>query len=161
MLHIFGNVLRGQWILNVLHNHETTGRKENVKLRANHDLQMAEVRSSGLPCDIVVIYCAEIPRVVFLLFYFLFFCFVFPRIFPVYGTLIVTYIFILPYINDGPYWRKMIYRESERCQTNWWTNVLYINNYVHTDELVNRNKTIIVLENDCISLLWVYDEINN
>uniref|UniRef100_A0A2S2R6Q5 Nose resistant to fluoxetine protein 6 n=1 Tax=Sipha flava TaxID=143950 RepID=A0A2S2R6Q5_9HEMI len=57
------------------------------------------------------------------------------RIFPVYGTLIVTYIFILPYINDGPYWRKLIYRESERCQTNWWTNVLYINNYVHTDEL--------------------------
>lgn len=57
------------------------------------------------------------------------------RIFPVYGSLIVTYIFVLPYLNDGPYWRKLIYRESERCQTNWWTNVLFINNYVNTDEL--------------------------
>lgn len=53
-----------------------------------------------------------------------------------YGTLIATYIFILPYLNDGPYWRQIVYRESERCQTNWWTNVLFINNYVHTDELV-------------------------
>ncbi|XP_060849044.1 nose resistant to fluoxetine protein 6-like [Rhopalosiphum padi] len=57
------------------------------------------------------------------------------RIFPVYGTLIVTYIFVLPYLNSGPLWRMIVYRESERCQTNWWTNVLFINNYVHTDEL--------------------------
>ncbi|XP_025190639.1 nose resistant to fluoxetine protein 6-like isoform X2 [Melanaphis sacchari] len=57
------------------------------------------------------------------------------RIFPVYGTLIVTYIFVLPYLNSGPIWRMIVYRESERCQTNWWTNVLFINNYVHTDEL--------------------------
>lgn len=61
----------------------------------------------------------------------------FLRIFPVYATLIATYIFILPYLNDGPYWRMMIYRETERCQKNWWTNVLFINNYVNTDELVN------------------------
>ncbi|CAI6362439.1 unnamed protein product [Macrosiphum euphorbiae] len=57
------------------------------------------------------------------------------RIFPVYGTLIVTYIFVLPYLNSGPYWRMIVYKESERCQNNWWTNVLFINNYVHTDEL--------------------------
>lgn len=61
------------------------------------------------------------------------------RIFPVYGTLIVTYIFVLPYLNSGPLWRMIVYRESERCQTNWWTNVLFINNYVHTDELVSAN----------------------
>ncbi|KAE9539483.1 hypothetical protein AGLY_004735 [Aphis glycines] len=57
------------------------------------------------------------------------------RIFPVYGTLIVTYIFVLPYLNSGPLWRMIVYRESERCKANWWTNVLFINNYVHTDEL--------------------------
>ncbi|XP_050058911.1 nose resistant to fluoxetine protein 6-like isoform X2 [Aphis gossypii] len=57
------------------------------------------------------------------------------RIFPVYGTLIVTYIFVLPYLNSGPLWRMIVYRESERCKVNWWTNVLFINNYVHTDEL--------------------------
>ncbi|XP_050427218.1 nose resistant to fluoxetine protein 6-like [Adelges cooleyi] len=57
------------------------------------------------------------------------------RIFPVYAALIVTYIFVLPYMNSGPYWQNIVYRESERCQKNWWTNVLFINNYVHTDEL--------------------------
>lgn len=69
------------------------------------------------------------------------------RIFPVYGTLIVTYIFILPYLNDGPYWRMIIYRESERCVKNWWTNALFINNYVNTDELVDSFFIIIYIQN--------------
>lgn len=73
--------------------------------------------------------------------------FSFKRIFPVYGFLIATYTFILPYLNNGPYWRSIIYRESERCHSNWWTNVLFINNYVHTDELVQKKKSIPNLSN--------------
>lgn len=61
------------------------------------------------------------------------------RIFPVYCSLIVVYIFILPYLNDGPYWKIIVYKEVERCQKNWWTNVLFINNYINTDEQVNIN----------------------
>lgn len=44
MLHIFGNVLRDQWIFDILPHHQTAGGKENAELRAHHDLQMAEVR---------------------------------------------------------------------------------------------------------------------
>lgn len=40
-------------------------------------------------------------------------------------------------MNDGPYWKSIIYKEAERCQKNWWTNFLFINNYINTDEQVN------------------------
>lgn len=38
-------------------------------------------------------------------------------------------------IGDGPLWMKRISLEQQRCQTSWWKNLLYINNYVGNDAL--------------------------
>ncbi|KAE9539481.1 hypothetical protein AGLY_004733 [Aphis glycines] len=57
------------------------------------------------------------------------------RIYPMYITVIVIFAFILPYMGDGPLWKLIIYPEAEFCRKNWWTNLLFINNYVHSNEM--------------------------
>ncbi|XP_025190645.1 nose resistant to fluoxetine protein 6-like [Melanaphis sacchari] len=57
------------------------------------------------------------------------------RIYPMYITVIVIFAFILPYMGDGPLWKLIVYPEAEFCRKNWWTNLLFINNYVHSNEM--------------------------
>jgi hypothetical protein len=35
------------------------------------------------------------------------------------------------HVGSGPFWAFMI-RQSNNCQSNWWANLLYINNYIDT-----------------------------
>lgn len=53
-----------------------------------------------------------------------------------YITVIAIFAFILPYMGDGPLWKLIVYPEAEFCRKNWWTNLLFINNYVHSNEMV-------------------------
>lgn len=57
------------------------------------------------------------------------------RIYPTYITVIVIFAFVLPYMGDGPLWKLIVYPEAEFCRKNWWTNLLFINNYVHSNEM--------------------------
>ncbi|KAL4091363.1 hypothetical protein QTP88_026065 [Uroleucon formosanum] len=57
------------------------------------------------------------------------------RIFPTYISIIVIFAFVLPYMGDGPLWKLIVYPEAEFCRKNWWTNLLFINNYVHSNEM--------------------------
>ncbi|XP_008187815.1 nose resistant to fluoxetine protein 6 [Acyrthosiphon pisum] len=57
------------------------------------------------------------------------------RIYPTYITAIVIFAFVLPYMGDGPLWKLIVYPEAEFCRKNWWTNLLFINNYVNADEM--------------------------
>ncbi|XP_050519901.1 O-acyltransferase like protein-like isoform X2 [Daktulosphaira vitifoliae] len=57
------------------------------------------------------------------------------RILPVYLTVVFLYIYILPNLSNGPLWKNIVYPEVEYCKTNWWTNVLFVNNYVNTREM--------------------------
>lgn len=50
--------------------------------------------------------------------------------------LTIVYAFILGfiatlwvYLGTGPNWQNVRY-QSENCRWNWWTNLLYINNYI-------------------------------
>lgn len=58
------------------------------------------------------------------------------RILPTYITVIVIFALFLPYMGDGPLWKLIIYPEAEYCRKNWWTNLLFINNYVNSEEMV-------------------------
>ncbi|RCN49274.1 hypothetical protein ANCCAN_04689 [Ancylostoma caninum] len=50
------------------------------------------------------------------------------------------YTVVIPHLNTGPH-EIFIMDESENCQKNWWTNLLYTSNLVRTRE-------------QCISLSW-------
>ncbi|XP_050436822.1 nose resistant to fluoxetine protein 6-like isoform X2 [Adelges cooleyi] len=55
------------------------------------------------------------------------------RVMPLYGLLIAFHTFVLAHLTNGPLWKKLAVRESEYCQQNWWTNVLFLNNYVNSN----------------------------
>lgn len=38
--------------------------------------------------------------------------------------------------GSGPFWDKMSFAERQFCRKNWWTNLLFLNNYVSGDEKV-------------------------
>ncbi|XP_022173310.1 nose resistant to fluoxetine protein 6-like [Myzus persicae] len=52
---------------------------------------------------------------------------------PVYGLMIAFHTFVLLHLADGPLWKKIAIQESDHCQNSWWSNLLFINNYVHAD----------------------------
>ncbi|XP_050427088.1 nose resistant to fluoxetine protein 6-like isoform X2 [Adelges cooleyi] len=57
------------------------------------------------------------------------------RIWPVYIMALLLHVSIFPYLGNGPFWNAIIQTEVEYCRRNWWTNILFINNYVNTQEL--------------------------
>ncbi|KAI5711107.1 hypothetical protein M8J75_014108 [Diaphorina citri] len=38
-------------------------------------------------------------------------------------------------MGDGPLWNMFVGTDMENCKKVWWTNLLYINNYVYSDQL--------------------------
>ncbi|KAI5733761.1 hypothetical protein M8J76_015589 [Diaphorina citri] len=57
------------------------------------------------------------------------------RIIPSYALVIGFYVWVLPYLNDGPLWKAIVLRESHRCQENWWTNILFVNNFFNENQM--------------------------
>ena len=61
------------------------------------------------------------------------------RLTPVYAMVIGFYATIFVKLGDGPIWDQKVGLERDRCRENWWANILYINNYVNAENLVNFN----------------------
>ena len=36
--------------------------------------------------------------------------------------------------GDGPFWDKINFAERQFCRTNWWTNMLFVDNYVEVEQ---------------------------
>ncbi|XP_062712288.1 O-acyltransferase like protein-like [Aedes albopictus] len=52
----------------------------------------------------------------------------FVRILPVYAFVILFQVSWYPRLKDGP----MADRYEDHCKENWWTNLLFVNNYINT-----------------------------
>jgi hypothetical protein len=39
-------------------------------------------------------------------------------------------------LDSGPLWERINYAEVQFCRRNWWTNMLFLNNYISGDEKV-------------------------
>jgi peptidoglycan/LPS O-acetylase OafA/YrhL len=50
------------------------------------------------------------------------------RLTPAYAFLILFSVGFYKFFGFGPYWQTMIDQNKEWCSTNWWTNLVYINN---------------------------------
>ncbi|KAG5882815.1 hypothetical protein JTB14_024571 [Gonioctena quinquepunctata] len=57
------------------------------------------------------------------------------RLTPSYLIVIGLYTTFLYRLGSGPLWKSRIGMERERCLQSWWTNILYVNNYVSADQL--------------------------
>lgn len=59
----------------------------------------------------------------------------------------------LRHISRGPYWDKVIGYEYRNCRKNWWTNLLYLNNYIDRENMVSFGKSYYVLSNTIYRIL--------
>ncbi|KAK9880602.1 hypothetical protein WA026_011841 [Henosepilachna vigintioctopunctata] len=57
------------------------------------------------------------------------------RLTPVYAFVIFYYATLFNYTGSGPLWKVIAGQDSLDCRKNWWTNLLYINNYVNADQM--------------------------
>ncbi|RVE43113.1 hypothetical protein evm_012229 [Chilo suppressalis] len=57
------------------------------------------------------------------------------RLTPAYMAVLFFYMTWFPKIGEGPLWKDKILLEKDRCEKNWWTNVLYVNNYVDVENM--------------------------
>ncbi|CAG9791792.1 unnamed protein product [Diatraea saccharalis] len=57
------------------------------------------------------------------------------RLTPAYLAVLFFYMTWFPKIGEGPLWKDKILLEKERCEKSWWTNILYVNNYVDTENM--------------------------
>ncbi|KAG8227628.1 hypothetical protein J437_LFUL004240 [Ladona fulva] len=62
------------------------------------------------------------------------------RLTPTVLIMVLFYASLLEKIGSGPYWKSTVATERDNCQENWWTNVLYINNYVNPDKMLQAIK---------------------
>lgn len=58
------------------------------------------------------------------------------RMTPVYGFMVFFHSTLLIYTQSGPMWKHVAETERSFCRKNWWTNIFYLNNYVHVDDPV-------------------------
>ena len=63
------------------------------------------------------------------------------RLTPLYGMVILLYTSFYHYAGSGPLFTES-FPDAENCRTYWWTNILYINNLVHTDKAVSVHTII-------------------
>lgn len=70
---------------------------------------------------------------------------VFYRLTPAYFIVIGLYATWLPKLGSGPLWNSRMTEEQNRCLSSWWLNLLYINNYVGTDQLVRYTNNLLHL----------------
>jgi len=56
----------------------------------------------------------------------------FVRIVPSYMYFLLMFVGVLLYVGDGPLW-YMVEEHTAPCLTNWWTNLLFINNFYPTN----------------------------
>ena len=43
--------------------------------------------------------------------------------------LFILFTFLVPLVNDGPLWNRIVVRQVNKCYDTWWANLLYIQNY--------------------------------
>ncbi|XP_044728552.1 nose resistant to fluoxetine protein 6-like [Chrysoperla carnea] len=57
------------------------------------------------------------------------------RLTPLYAVTLFYYATLFYKSGSGPQWDLMIRAERDYCRESWWTNMLYISNYVKTDKM--------------------------
>ncbi|CAI6373319.1 unnamed protein product [Macrosiphum euphorbiae] len=55
------------------------------------------------------------------------------RLLPAYCAMMAITAHIVPHIGDGPLWPLKSWEEAEICKNYWWTNLLFISNFVEVN----------------------------
>lgn len=61
----------------------------------------------------------------------------FVRLTPAYAMMIGFYATLFYKFGTGPHWDTWVGSNKNFCRENWWTNLLYVNNYVNVPNMVD------------------------
>lgn len=78
------------------------------------------------------------------------------RLLPQYAVIVAFYCTLLAKLGSGPLWKEKVLLEQERCRETWWTNLLFLNNYIHTDKIVSIVALLYNTEKKIIFVFSVY-----
>lgn len=70
------------------------------------------------------------------------------RLTPPYMLFLGFYTTLLKYMATGPMWNQKYGMDEKSCESNWWYNLLYINNFLGAAKMVRRKSKIPVSKND-------------
>ena len=45
--------------------------------------------------------------------------------------------FFLPFLGSGPFWKETVDPIVEGCEKNWWVNLVYMQTYINTNQMVS------------------------
>lgn len=59
------------------------------------------------------------------------------RLTPILAVSMLFNVTLMRFLGDGPIWSGVFQFMGRSCEHNWWLNFLYIQNYIHTEEIVS------------------------
>ena len=54
------------------------------------------------------------------------------RLTPAYAYVILLSVGLFKYFGRGPYWLELVEALDINCENDWWSNLIYINNFYPT-----------------------------
>jgi hypothetical protein len=67
----------------------------------------------------------------------------FSRLTPVLMFVILFIVQLEPFVDKGPLWQRHL--DIQNCDDNWWTNLLYINNFYPTNVAADSVGLVFIL----------------
>ncbi|XP_017789113.1 PREDICTED: nose resistant to fluoxetine protein 6-like, partial [Habropoda laboriosa] len=74
------------------------------------------------------------------------------RLTPAYAMMIGFYATLFYKVGSGPHWDQWVGANRDYCQENWWTNLLYVNNYVHLPRICMSQSWYLATD---MQLVWL------
>ncbi|XP_023719920.1 nose resistant to fluoxetine protein 6 isoform X3 [Cryptotermes secundus] len=74
------------------------------------------------------------------------------RLTPPYAFVIFFYATLLSRLGSGPLWDTWAGANRDYCVANWWTNLLYINNYINLDQMCLNQTWYLAVD---MQLFWL------
>lgn len=59
---------------------------------------------------------------------------------PTYATVMTLTVLLTKYLGQGPFFPLNGFEPQDNCRKNWWLNILFVNNFLKQEDMVN-NKT--------------------
>lgn len=66
--------------------------------------------------------------------------------FPAYCAIMAITAYIIPHYGDGPFWPQKTWHEAENCKKYWWTNLLFISNFIDAKNQVSLKNILCILK---------------
>ncbi|KAL2731445.1 O-acyltransferase like protein-like [Vespula squamosa] len=74
------------------------------------------------------------------------------RLTPAYAMMIGFYATIYSKFGSGPHWDVWVGSNREYCRDNWWSNLLYVNNYVNVPDMCMSQSWYLATD---MQLIWL------